>query len=113
MKLHRNAKTTPPMRQLIIHRVRQQGWTQSAVADALGISVRTLAKWLQRARTGDTALADGSSRPRRLPRQLSVATTAAIVACRDRRATALTISTALGVRRSSVARVLRRAGSTA
>lgn len=110
MRLHRNAKTTPPMRQLIFQRVRQQGWTQRAVAEALGISVRTVAKWLQRARIGDTVLADGSSRPHRIPRQLPLATTAAIVASRHRRATAWTISTTLGVPRSTVARVLRRAG---
>jgi transposase InsO family protein len=110
MRLHRNAKTTPPMRQLIIDRVRHQGWTQRAVAEALGLSVRTVAKWLGRARAGDTALADRSSRPHHLPRQFDVATTAAIVAHRQRRATAWTISAALKIPRSTVARVLRRAG---
>jgi transposase InsO family protein len=110
MKLHRNAKTTPPMRQLIVDRVRQHGWTQRAVAEALGISVRTVAKWLQRARTGDTALDDRSSRPQGSPRQLDATVTAAIVAYRQRRATAWTISAALAIPRSTVARVLRRVG---
>jgi hypothetical protein len=34
MKLHRNAKTSPRMRQLIIVRVTQQGWTQRQATEA-------------------------------------------------------------------------------
>lgn len=60
MRLHRNAKTTPQMRQLLVTRV-QAGWTQRAVADALGVSVRTVAKWVGRARQA-SPLQDGSSR---------------------------------------------------
>jgi hypothetical protein len=45
MRLHRNAKTSPKMRQLLIDRVRRHGWTQAAAA---GISVRTVAKWIRR-----------------------------------------------------------------
>ncbi len=110
MRRHRHAKTTPSMRQLIVDRIRHQGWTPRAVAQALGISVRTVATWLQRARTGETAFVDGSSRPHRRPGQVSVATTTAIVAYRHRRATAWAISAALGVPRSTDARVRRRAG---
>ena len=44
MRVHRNAKTTFKMRQLIVTRA-QQGWTYAQIADALGISVRTVAKW--------------------------------------------------------------------
>ena len=49
MRAHRNTKSTPQMRRFIYERV-TQGWTQRAVAEALGISVRTVAKWVARAR---------------------------------------------------------------
>ena len=57
MRVHRNAKTTPKMRQLIVTRA-EQGWTYGRIATALGISVRTVAKWRARsrqARTGNRA----------------------------------------------------------
>lgn len=108
MRVHRNAKTTPKMRALIVTRA-QQGWTYARLAAALGISVRTVAKWVARSReTG--ALLDGSSRPHRQPRRLAASREAAIVALRRTRATAWQISTALQVPRSTVTRVLARAG---
>src|SRR5262249_57574858 len=70
MRLHRNAKTTPKTRLLLIDRVIRQGWSRAATAAAAGISVRTVAKWLQRARHGDRRLEDASSRPHRHPRAL-------------------------------------------
>jgi transposase InsO family protein len=98
------------MRQLLIDRVTRLGWTQAAAATAAGISVRTVAKWIQRARQGDRHLEDASSRPHRQPRTLDVARTAAILAYRQQRATAWEISARVGVPRSTVARVLRGAG---
>jgi transposase InsO family protein len=109
MRLHRNAKTTPKMRQLMIDRVQRQGWTQRAAAVAAGVSVRTVAKWISRARHGDPALEDRSSRPHRQPRALDLARTAAILAYRQQRATAWEISARVGVPRSTVTRVLARA----
>ena len=109
MKLHGNAKTTPQMRRLIVDRL-HQGWTQRQAADAAGLSVRTVAKWQARARSGDAALHDGSSRPVRQPRRLAVARQAQILALRHTRATAWQISAALRVPRSTVTRVLQRAG---
>ncbi len=106
MDIHVNAKTTPKMRQMIVRRL-AQGWTYAEVSAALEISVRTVAKWAARARHGE-ALTDGSSRPHRIARQLAPATIAAIVALRRTRATAWQISTALGVPRSTVTRVLAR-----
>jgi transposase InsO family protein len=69
-----------------------------------------VAKWVQRARTGDTALADRSSRPHRQPRRLELQQIAAIVACRQARATAWEISECVGIPRSTVRLVLHRAG---
>jgi len=108
MRVHRNAKTTPKMRQLIVTRA-QQGWTYGRIAAALGISVRTVAKWMARSRRPD-GLADGSSRPHRQPRRLASPVEAAILALRRTRATAWQISAALRLPRSTVTRVLARAG---
>ena len=49
MKVHRNAKTTLKMRELIVTRA-QHGWTYARIGTALGISVRTVAKWVARSR---------------------------------------------------------------
>lgn len=106
MRVHRNAKTTLKMRELIVTRA-QHGWTCARIATALGISVRTVAKWVARARQAQ--LADGSSRPPRHPRRLAPRLQRAVIALRWRRATAWQ-SVALGLPRSTVTRVLARAG---
>lgn len=107
MTSHRNAKTNVYQRQMLIRRVRQLGWTQRRAAEAAGVSIRTVAKWLAR---GEGALADRSSRPRRQPRRVPVDVLATIVRLRATRATAWEISARLGVPRSTVTRVLQRVG---
>ena len=108
MRVHRNAKTTPRMRQLIVTRV-HQGWTYARLAAALGISVRTVAKWMARSRQS-SELTDRPSRPHRHPRRTAAVLEAAIVALRRRRLTAWQISAALELPRSTVTRVLARVG---
>jgi transposase InsO family protein len=98
------------MRRLLVQRVTHQGWSQAEAADAAEVSVRTVAKWVQRGRLGDQALEDRSSRPRRQPRAVAPGRVAAIVAYRQARATAWEISARVGVPRSTVTRVLQRAG---
>ena len=110
MKLHPIAKTTPLTRQLLVTRVRHQGWSQRRAAEAAGVSVRTVAKWTTRHRAGDLALRDRSSRPHRMPRQTASGQVAAIIALRQTRATSWEISGRLQVPRSTVTRVLARAG---
>ena len=111
VKLHRNAKTTPIMRALIVQRIGQEQWPPAEAAAAAGISVRTTYKWLRRNRLGGRpALEDASSRPQRQPRRTSTATVAAIVAARHERQTAWAIATRLHVPRSTVAAILVRAG---
>lgn len=109
--LHRNAKTTPTMRALIVQRIRQEQWPPAEAAAAAGVSVRTTYKWLRRYRLGGRpALEDASSRPHRQPRRTSTETIAAIVAARQERRTAWAIATRLQVPRSTVAAVLVRVG---
>lgn len=107
MKSHRSAKTNEYQRRLLITRVRRRRWSQRRAAEAAGVSVRTVAKWLARARTD---LADRSSRPHRQPRRTSPKIEAAIVMLRRTRATAWQISAALKVPRSTVTRILARVG---
>lgn len=111
MKLHRNAKTTPYMRALLVHRVRTLHWPIATAAAAAGIAVRTAYKWLARHRIGGAAaLLDRSSAPQRSPRRTSAAVISAIIAARQERLTAWAIAVKLQVPRSTVAAVLARAG---
>jgi transposase InsO family protein len=111
VKLHRNAKTTPHMRALLVDRIRHQRWTPAAAAGAAGISVRSAYKWLARHRTGGAAaLADRASTPHRQPRRTAPAVTARILAARYERRTAWAIAVRLQVPRSTVAAILARAG---
>ena len=52
MRLHRNAKTTPKGRALIIQRVEVDGWSVARTATAFGVSTRTVQKWRRRYRAG-------------------------------------------------------------
>lgn len=111
MKLHRNAKTTPAMRALIVQRIRREAWPPATAATAAGVSLRTAYKWLRRYRLGGPlALADASSEPSRQPRRTPTDMTARIVAARYERRTAWAIAVALQVPRSTVAAILARAG---
>src|ERR1700758_3954935 len=69
MKLHRKAKTTPASRAALVQRA-LAGEAYDTIAIGMGISVRTVAKWVHRFRHGDVAaLEDGSSRPHHSPHQ--------------------------------------------
>src|SRR5688500_2511447 len=90
VKLHRNAKTTPHMRALLVSRIRVQHWSAAAAASAAGVSTRTAYKWLARYQMGGRpGLEDGSSVPHRQPRRTAVDVTARVIAARDRESTRL------------------------
>ena len=111
MKLHPNAKTTPHMRALLVHRVRTEHWPVAAAAAAAGLSRRTAYKWLARHRAGGPeALANRSSCPHRQPRRTAAAIIARILAARQARLTAWAIAVQLQVPRSTVAVILARHG---
>ena len=111
MKLHRNAKTTPHMRALLVHRVRTLQWPVATAANAAGVAVRTAYKWLARHRQGGiAALEDRSCQPHRQPRRTPTAVVSAILAARQERLTAWAIAVRLQVPRSTVAAILARQG---
>lgn len=109
MNVHKNARTTPFSRGVLVRRI-MSGEAVEDVADDLSISERTVYKWLSRFRSGgEAALQDRSSRPER-QHGVSADTVAAIEGLRRQRLTSPTISRALGVPVSTVTLVLRRLG---
>jgi transposase InsO family protein len=108
---HQNARTTFYSRVLIVQRVLKEGKSVREVAVALGVSRRTVYKWLARYRAGgQDALHDRSSRPRRSPRRLPVGRVATIAAMRRMRMNSPQIAFSLSMPLSTVTLELRRLG---
>ncbi len=105
---HHNARTCVYSREQIVLR-RASGEKIVAIAAAFGISVRTVHKWLKRHALGG-GLANRSSRPGSNSRAFSAGFEVLIARLRTFRLTALDIAGALGLARSTVARVLVRLG---
>ena len=112
MKLHRNARTTPAARATLVQRVLHEQWTYAEVADGAGVSVRTVAKWVQRYRHGGVAaLEDRSSRPGAPRHQTPASVVTRIRRLREtKRWPAWRIGRHLGCPRSTVSRWLQRLG---
>ena len=85
--MHKNARLTPKGREVMLGRLKA-GQHQRDVAQAMGVSLTTLKKWLGRyRRAGLAGLLDRSSRPRRSPRQLPPRVGAQILDLRRQRRT--------------------------
>jgi transposase-like protein len=91
--------------------VLEQGWTLAVAAEAAGVSVRTLSKWLRRYREeGEQGLLDRSSAPRSVPRRTPAERVAVIATLRRLRMTAAEIAETLSMPVSTVSVVLARIG---
>ncbi len=111
MNIHKNARLTFARRLELVMDVLQRGLTLCAAAAAHNVSVPTVRKWVGRyLAEGEPGLADRSSRPKRSPRSIAPSTALAIVELRRRRLTQARIAASLGVSKSTVGRVLARAG---
>lgn len=111
MRLHRNAKTTPKGRALLIGRVTELGWPMRRAATASGVSVRTGYKWLARYRAeGARGLDDRSSAPRECPHRTRPRHERWVVALRARRLSGPAIARRTGLPYATVGHVLRRHG---
>jgi len=112
MKLHRNAKSTPASRLLLVRRVVFEGWSHAAAATGFGVSERTVAKWVRRFREGGIgALDDASSRPGAPPHQTPALAVGLIRWLREQHGLpAWAIGVALRMPRSTVSAWLRRLG---
>ena len=109
MDVHKNARSLPASRALLVDRAENQGWSLSAAARAAGLSVRRAREWRRRALAREP-LEDRSSRPRSRPQQISDQERARIVELRKQRMTVRQIAKAVGRSAATVARVCRAAG---
>lgn len=111
MDVHKNAKGTPASRALLVRRIRQEGWTVAAGAEAAGLSVRRAYHWLARARDeGEAGLVDRTSCPRRRPHAIPRHQLDRVLSLRRQRQPAAEIAQRLGLPVSTVGRLLRRNG---
>jgi len=111
MNAHSLARTTPLGRALLVKQLQAGQRSVPQTAAALGISTRTVYKWLARFRVeGAAGLRDRSSRPRTSPAQTAADREALILRLRRARQTGPQIARALKMPKATVARVLKRAG---
>jgi transposase InsO family protein len=111
MNRPKNAALTPIGRALLVSRIREEGWTVAAAAEAAGVSRRTAYKWLARFDTGGPlGLQDRSSRPHRSPAACSASEVVNFEQHRRQRLPLWRIAKECGRSLATVARHMRRAG---
>jgi len=111
MDVHKNACLTPRGRGELVRRVLELAQLPSMVAADLGVSPRTVRKWVERFQAeGPAGLEDRSSRPHRLRAPTTEAVCRRIVELRRQRWTGAQIAGEVEVSSATVSRVLRRAG---
>jgi transposase InsO family protein len=110
MELHKNARSCPASRLLLVQRI-LGGMPVTGAAESAGVSRRTAFKWKWRYReAGEAALVDRSSRPRRMPRQTHPDRVEEVLRLRRRRYTGPQIAARVGLSTATVARILARSG---
>lgn len=106
MELHKNARSCPASRMLLIRRI-QAGMPVTSAAEAAGVSRRTASKWRSRyQKAGEAALVDRSSRPHHSPRRIHPGVVEEILRLRRRRQTGPQIASRVGSSPATVARIL-------
>jgi transposase InsO family protein len=111
MNIHKNARLTHARRLELVRDIVDKGFTPCTAGAVHGVTEPTARKWLGRyLAEGKAGLHDRSSRPKRSPRTIEPQTAVAIVELRRRRLTQARIAASTGVSKSTVGRVLKRAG---
>ena len=111
MNTHKNARLTLVRRLEMVKAMLDSALTPAEAAAEAGVSAPTARKWLGRyLAQGKAGLVDRSSRPRRSPRSILPVKALAVVELRRRRLIQARIAASLGVSKSTVGRVLARAG---
>ena len=110
MELHKNARSCPASRLVLVDRIRG-GMSVTGAASAAAISRRTAFKWKRRYQeAGEAALVDRSSRPYRMPRQVHPKRVEEVIRLRRRRYTGPQIAARVGLCTATVARILAHHG---
>jgi transposase InsO family protein len=108
MKIHSGAKTCLASRVLLVRRVISDGEDRGEVARSLGVSLRTVQKWLGRYRLeGNAGLLDRSSAPGSSPHRWVDGMVGRVLELRRMGLTGVMVSRTCGVPRSTVGRILR------
>jgi transposase InsO family protein len=111
MDIHKNARSCPASRALLVARVDMDGWSVARAAEAAGISRRRAHEWVRRHRlSGPAALQDRKSRPHRCRRITPPSLRKAVIELRRRRLTCRQIGAALGLSCATVARIVANVG---
>ncbi|MGH8764664.1 MAG: IS481 family transposase [Burkholderiales bacterium] len=111
MNIHKNARLTLARRIEMVKSIVERGLTPAEAAAEAGVSHPTARKWLGRYLAhGEVGLVDRSSRPLVSPHSISPAKALVIVELRRRRLIQARIAASIGVSKSTVGRVLARAG---
>jgi transposase InsO family protein len=111
MNTHKHARLTFARRLQMVKQMTEEGLSACEAAGAHGVTPPTARKWLGRYLAGgELALADASSRPARSPRTIDASKALLILELRKRRMLQSTIARNVGVSKSTVSRVLARAG---
>ena len=111
MNIHKNARLTLARRFELVRDMVDKGFAPCTAGAVHGVSGPSARKWLGRyLAEGEAGLRDRSSRPKLSPRKIKPEKALAIVELRHRRLTQARIATSVGVSKSTVGRVLKRAG---
>ena len=111
MNIHKNARLSLARRIEMVQDITLRGLTANHAAELHGVTPPTARKWLGRyLADGEAGLLDASSRPAVSPRAIAPGKALAIMELRHKRLTQARIAAALGVSKSTVGRVLARAG---
>jgi transposase len=111
MKLHGNAALSLKKRQLLVHRVLEQGTSPTEAAEAAEVSERTARKWVERFRAeGEAGLLDRPSAPRHVHNRTPEDRVQVIALLRRLRMTGPEIAEVLEMATATVSAVLKRIG---
>jgi transposase InsO family protein len=109
--MHKNARTTPLSRAMIVQEVLREGHSRRAVATARRLSEKTVRKWTRRyAEGGGPALADRSSRPHGVVPVAERRGYPLVLKLRRARCSYAEIALRTGLSRATLSRWLRRVG---
>jgi transposase InsO family protein len=111
MNIHKNARLTLARRLELVQDIVVKGFTPCTAGAVHGVTGPTARKWLGRyLAEGEAGLHDRSSCPQRSPRKIAAEKALAVVELRRRRLTQARIAASVGLSKSTVGRVLKRAG---